>query len=144
MSFWDSSALLPLCVNEPASRLVQDISRAHDVPVFWWASIVECSSALERRSRSGELTFEEKRHAEQLLWELAAAWSEVQPSQALRQRAVRLLRQHDLRAADALQVAAALLWAGERPFGRVFVCLDSRLRQAAQREGFTVLPQDWV
>ena len=144
MSFWDSSALLPLSLNEPASALMRQISRAHGVPVVWWASLVECCSAMERRSRAGELQLEQKRQAERLLQQLTTAWSEVQPTHALRDRAVRLLASHNLRAADALQLAAALVWAGERPAGRIFVCLDSRLREAAHREGFTVLPETLI
>jgi hypothetical protein len=44
------------------------------------------------------------------------------------------------RAADTLQLAASLVWCRERPVGRSFVCLDARLREAAVREGFSVLP----
>ncbi len=47
---------------------------------------------------------------------------------------------HPLSAADALQLAAGLLWADGRPAHHDFVCLDQRLREAAQREGFRVLP----
>lgn len=141
MSFWDSSAIVPLCVHEPASALVRQISRAHGVPTVWWASLIECRSALERRARVGQLKRSQKRQAERLLEQLASAWSEVQSTLALRERALRLLAPHDLRAADALQLAAALVWAEERPAGRVFVCLDFRLRECAEREGFTVLPE---
>jgi hypothetical protein len=74
--------------------------------------------------------------------DLSALWVEVEPAAALRERAVRLLSSHNLRAADALQLAAALVWAEERPAGRVFVCLDARLREAARLDGFTVLPED--
>jgi uncharacterized protein len=144
MSFWDSSAILPLCVHEPASARMREISRAHGVPTVWWASFVECRSALERRARTGDLKRDPKRQAERLLEQLAAAWSEVQPTLALRERAVRLLGPHSLRAADALQLAAAIVWAEERPVGRTFVCLDSRLRESAEQEGFIVLPEALV
>ncbi len=144
MSFWDSSALLPLSVKEPASEQMQQIGREHGVGVVWWSSLVECRSALDRRHRDGQLNLPQKRQAERLLGQLATAWSEVQPTAALRDRALRLLSQHNLRAADALQLAAALIWAEERPLDRVFVCLDARLRDAAEREGFTVLPETLV
>jgi len=65
--------------------------------------------------------------------------SEILPSEPVRQRAQRLLRTHPLRAADALQLAAALVWAHESPAGLEFVCLDQNLREAASREGFKVL-----
>ena len=141
MTFWDSSAVIPLLVDEPASVSIRQLSRSHGVPTVWWGSYLECCSALERRSRAGQLTFEQKRQAEKLLHQLSTVWIEVQPTLALRDRAVRLLSPHNLRAADASQLAAALIWAGDRPSGRIFVCLDSRLREGAQREGFTVVPE---
>lgn len=141
MSFWDSSALLPLIVDEPASPPIREISRTQGLPVVWWGSLVECWSALERGARGGQLSVQQKRQAQRLLRQIASAWTEVQPAAVLRERALRLLSLHNLRAADALQLAAALVWAGERPAGRAFVCLDSRLRDGAEREGFTVLPE---
>jgi hypothetical protein len=64
----------------------------------------------------------------------------VSPSSAIRDAAIRLVRVHPLGAADALQLAAALVWAEARPEGREFVVLDRRLGEAAAREGFVVLP----
>jgi predicted nucleic acid-binding protein len=103
---------------------------------------VECSSALARRSRFESTLSSEQRRATARLADLVALWTEIQPGEILRERALRLLASHNLRAADALQLAAALVWAEERPAGRVFVCLDARLREAARLNGFTVLPED--
>jgi hypothetical protein len=75
-----------------------------------------------------------------MLAALSAAWSEVQPTEPVRLRAERLLTVHPLRAADALQLAAALLWGEDTPQGLDFVCLDQNLREAARKEGFAVLP----
>ena len=141
MSFWDSSAVLPLVLDEPATPVIDEIRRVHGVPVVWWATLIECHSALARRVRTGEMTAGQKQDSERLLRTLAEAWSEVQATAPLRERACRLLAVHDLRAADAMQLAAALAWSGERPDGRVFVCLDSRLRESAAKEGFSVLPE---
>ena len=53
MKFWDTSALVPMLVDEPASREMQTIlSRDGDVAV-WWATVVECVSAIGRRERVG-------------------------------------------------------------------------------------------
>jgi hypothetical protein len=49
---------------------------------------------------------------------------------------------HPLRAADALQLAAALIWVEEQPHGESFVSLDPRLRDSAAREGFTLVPSE--
>jgi hypothetical protein len=70
---------------------------------------------------------------------ISAAY-EIQPTEEVRATACRILRVHELRAADALQFAAALVWAGYHPAGLGFVCLDRKLREAAEREGFAVLP----
>jgi len=63
----------------------------------------------------------------------------MSPDEEVRRQARRLLRVHPLRAADALQLGAAIVWAG-RYEGREFVSLDARLREAARLEGFAVLP----
>ncbi|MGL4177739.1 MAG: hypothetical protein ACRCSN_16905, partial [Dermatophilaceae bacterium] len=75
------------------------------------------------------------RDAENRLHALAAAWVEVQPTPAGRALSVRLLHTHPLRAADSLQLAAALIAADQAFDDLEFVCLDSRLGDAAQREG---------
>lgn len=140
MRFWDSSAIIPLCVNEPASETLRRQMATDEDVVVWWLTRVECMSALSRRLREGVLQSEGERQARAVFDALAAGWSEVEPTEPVRQRAERLPMVHPLRAADALQLAAALLWAQETPRDLEFVCLDQSLRQAAHREGFTVLP----
>ncbi|MEK7409512.1 MAG: type II toxin-antitoxin system VapC family toxin [Acidobacteriota bacterium] len=144
MSFWDPSSILPLILDEPASPVVREIMKSQEATTVWWGTLVECHSALERRSRTGLMSGDQKRQALQLLRQLARAWHETLPTTLLRERALRLLALHDLRAADSLQLAAALVWSGEQPHGRAFVCLDSRLRASAEHEGFTVLPEAFI
>jgi len=45
-------------------------------------------------------------------------------------------RLEDLRAADALQLAAGLIGSGEHPPTLPFVCADPRLNDAARKAGF--------
>ena len=52
-----------------------------------------------------------------------------------------LSRDHPLKTADALQLAAALRWCEGDTMNASFVCLDNRLRGAALDEGFNVLPE---
>jgi uncharacterized protein len=78
-------------------------------------------------------------HALRLLRQLSASWHEVDPSDEIRETAVRFLRVHPLRAADALQLAAAFLAAERRPASLEIVALDDRLANAARKEGFAVL-----
>lgn len=107
--------------------------------VVWWATRVECVSAITRRIREGILGEEDEELSRTALGTLAEGWSEMQPTTRLRLLAERLLAKHPLRAADALQLAAALRWRGEQEEGRL-VCLDTRLREAAREEGFSVMP----
>jgi predicted nucleic acid-binding protein len=105
----------------------------------FWGTRVECESAIAGLEREGRL----RRRSAVAAWgraeRFAATWQEVQPVELLRETALRLLRVHDLRAADALQLAAALAVSEGRPASLSFVCLDERLAAAAEREGFQVL-----
>ncbi len=105
----------------------------------WWATEVECVSAVARVERLTDLTREAAIVALQRLDALAATWFEIEPAPSIRLTARRLLRVHNLRAADALQLAAAITAAEGDPSSLEFVTLDNRLADAAQREGFTVL-----
>jgi uncharacterized protein len=70
---------------------------------------------------------------------LAAGWHEVDPSDIVREVAARFLRVHPLRAADALQLAAAFIAAEQRPASLEMITLDERLASAAHKEGFSVI-----
>jgi hypothetical protein len=140
VKFWDTSAIVPLCVIEPATVRVRGVVDADPVLVVWWATRTECVSALSRLRREGVLRAADEREARGALDVLATAWSEILPSEPLRRRAERLLAVHALRAADAFQLAAALLWSRGGTSDRAVVSLDDRLREAAAREGFRVLP----
>lgn len=114
-----------------------------DAGIFaWWGTLVECESALSRVERASLLRPRSATAARSRLDRLAVTWQEVQPSDPLRDAARRFLRVHDLRAADALQLAAAVAAAEGRPVTLEFVCLDERLAAAAEREGFRVLGTD--
>jgi hypothetical protein len=119
---------------------VKKIVQADGAIVVWWTTPVECYSAFARRRRDDILTRAHEDQARHAVARLAADWTEVQPSRQVRETAARVLLLHPLRATDALQLAAGLLWADGRAAGQHFVCFDERLREAAQREGFEVLP----
>ena len=87
------------------------------------------------------MTTPDERAARHVLNTLAQAWAEVQPHDALRRRAERLLALHPLPTADALQLAAAIQWCRGATTSHEFVSFDQGLREAAYWEGFTVLPE---
>ena len=139
MKYWDSSALVPLMIEEAATAERRALLDADPGIATWWGSSVECASALHRLDREHGLGPTQMLRPFGQLRKLAGAWREVAPSERLRRRAVRLLGVHPLRAADALQLAAALRAAEEDPALLEFVCGDARLAEAARREGFTVV-----
>lgn len=139
MRFWDASALVPLCVSETNSAVTKSILSEDPHIAVWWGSPVECWSAFSRLRREGAADLSGEEAARTLLSAYQRAWNEILPSDEVRKQAGRLLRLHPLRAPDALQLAAALTWAGG-PGGGVAVILDHRLREAARLEGLTVVP----
>lgn len=140
MRFWDASALVPLCLTQPASAVARPLLEDDPEIAVWWGSPVECWSAFARLRREGTLSLSGEDAARSLLAQLQQAWTEIEPGAAVRIQTSRLLRLHPLRSLDALQLAAALVWAGSPPAG-VVVSFDDRLREAARLEGFKPLPE---
>jgi predicted nucleic acid-binding protein len=138
MAFWDSSAIVPLCCAQSATaqgrRLLVQLGRI----VAWWGTAVEARSAFARLVRDGDLNSAQRATAVKLLGQLRRSWDEIQPTEAVRTIAESLPDDYGLRAGDAWQLAAALVWCGERPRRRPFVCLDKHLAKAASDVGFTV------
>jgi uncharacterized protein len=138
MRYWDASALVALCVAEETTSTFRGLVEGG--VVTWAVSRVEIASAIERRSRENRLGSEARAKAMRALGELADSWVEIHSVAPVCERALRLLAVHALRAADAMQLGAALVAVSDRPRGHEFVCADLRLREAASREGFGVLP----
>lgn len=137
-AFWDSSALVPLCVHEANSRRVHGELRRF-VPVVWWGTPIEIHSAIAREHRLGQLSDGEKQKALTQLGILVSGLKEILPGDPVRDLARQLLDAHDLRAADSLQLAAALVWCQKRPTRRKFLSADHRLSDAARAQGFSVV-----
>ncbi len=139
MRFWDASAIVPLLVHEPATRRIQAIAQRDLDMLVWWGSQVECAWALARLERAGALDQKRAGFAFSRLTELADGWHEVEPNEIVRENAIRFLRVHPLRAADALQLGAAFAAAERRPSSLQVITLDERLADAARKEGFVLV-----
>ncbi len=139
MAFWDASALVPLCVHLRESASVRRLAGRDRWLTVWWGTPVELFSALARLLRQGALTGETHASAVKRLERLRTVWYEVPPGEEVRRLAEELPERYGLRALDAFQLAAALVWCGQRPRGRQFVCFDQRLGEAASRMGFAVV-----
>ena len=108
--------------------------------IVWALSPVEVHSALVCKRADGSLDpadFLAARNRANLFFSAATQVVVVEQVVA---RALRVLDLHPLRAADAMQLAAALVVSRERPETLPFVTLDARLAQVAEREGF---PLSW-
>lgn len=139
MRFWDASAVVAVIADEPAHGAMMNRLDEDPQVLAWWGTSVEIVSALARRERENKLSAGEVTSALAVLRHLAGAWHEIVPSDTVRRTAERLLRVHPLRAADSLQLAAAITASGHDPSTLEFVCLDDRLNMAARREGFIVI-----
>ena len=139
MRFWDSSVVVALLVDDARSVVAETWLREDPDLVVWWAAEIECASAICRLERDGVLEPGGARRALVRLRRLAGAWNEIEPTDAVRRAALRILRLHSLRAADALQLAAAFVAAEGDPGSLTLVTFDARLAAAAEREGFVLL-----
>ena len=144
MKFWEASAVAALCLEESRSPDVDRLLREDPGMTVWWATSVECASAIARHRRAGTLSADDEDAAFDVLDRLSSVWYEIQAGRLLRSYAFRVLRVHPLRAGDALQLAAALVWAGTPASGPTpaveIVTLDNRVAEAARLEGLAVLP----
>ena len=137
-AFWDTSALVPLFIEEGASRHARSRLRRYQ-PVVWWGSIVEVYSAICRLHREHQITDSQKQGALARARLLSQAWSEILPAEEVRELAIQLLDGHLLKASDSLQLAASLIWCKNRPASRDFICGDRQLSEAARSSGFSVI-----
>jgi predicted nucleic acid-binding protein len=138
VKFWESSALVPLLVEEEVTVPLRDLYFSEPGTITWWGTPVECASAVSRLEREGRLSPRAATERLERLDALIRQWYRIEPADAVLEIARRLLRVHPLRAADSLQLAAAVLASEGRPSTLEFVCLDGRLATAAEREGFPV------
>jgi len=140
MKFWDSSALVPLIANEENTDYCLRVLGDDPHILIWCLSGVEVVEALCRRLRDGVMTEEEFRKTKEELRIVLEHAAEIAAIEKVRARALRLLETHPLRAADACQLAAALVSSKEDPQRLAMICFDERLKKAAMKEGFAVNP----
>ena len=139
MRFWDASALVPLFIRETKSSEVESWRAADHGMTTWMMTRIEVVSAVARRKREQPELAALWERAIREVHEVAARWIEIWDADATRRHAERIVMEHPLRTADALQLGAALVAADGDPQSLELVTLDRRLADAARREGFPVL-----
>lgn len=140
IAFWDTSGIVPLCCFQEKSQELRTLRRKYRI-VAWWASLIEGHSALKRLLRENEISRTAYDEAVKRLEIQSETWREIKPTEKVRQLSINLIESEHLRTLDALQLASALVWCFEKPKGRIFVCCDDKLFEAAEKLGFTVLPK---
>lgn len=140
--FWDTSALIPLVVAERATARAERWLRKDPDVVVWTLTRVELLSALARRRREEPGATRRLLTARREILSAWQRWSEVTAVEIVRRHAERIVETHPVRAADALQIGAALVAAEDDPSTLDFVTLDQQQAVVAEREGFRVLSID--
>jgi predicted nucleic acid-binding protein len=137
--FWDTSAIVPLVIAESPSPKVKNWVRSDSEIIVWTLTRVELLSAIARRRREDSMSLPMLAAARRNIVRAWDGWSEITAVELVRRRAERLVEAYPLRAADALQLGAALIAAEDNPRNLEFVTLDRSLAEIAEREGFPVL-----
>lgn len=136
-AFWDSSALIPLCIKQPQSKTAEVFYVKFSVAA-WWGTEVEIRSGLTRLKRMGEIGVDQFEHAKALAGKIIDSWEPIRWQIDLAGNACKLLELHPLTAADAMRLAAALEACEHMPQGYAFITGDQRLAEAARQTGFAV------
>lgn len=137
MRFWDASAIVSLILDEAGSQSTRQCLESDPITIIWWSTQTEVVSALTRSLR--EERIQEIDTGLGLFREIIGRGSIVPPTDEILVISERLLRTHALRAADAHQLAAAIVASESQPSTLPFVCLDDRLIEAARKEGFHIV-----
>jgi predicted nucleic acid-binding protein len=139
-AFFDTSAVVPLCLAQTSSQRARQAYRSFSGQVVARTTLIEAASVVHRAVRLGQLNTVRVKGAIDRLAQLDKRWIEMALTDAARALAVDILARYDLRAGDAIQLASALIWCKEHPRNRPFVCFDERLSSAAGGAGFDVIP----
>lgn len=139
-AFWDTSAVVPLCVRQDSSQKFRRLWISSSRVIVWWGTTIEVRSTLSRLLQEKAIDIKGSQFALARLEAMRRKWSEIVPSENVRELAENLPDIYGLRTLDSCQLAAALVWCGGKPKGRLFVCDDIKLAEAARKAGFSVKP----
>ena len=135
--FWDASALAHVCIPGQITRTARDLVRA-DIIAVWWSTPLEVHSVLNRVHREGAISKAAIRASRERALGVLSGCLTIPPTDAVKELAFVQLDRFPLKASDALQLAAALIWCKQIPRGRRFICNDRQLLSAATATGFEV------
>jgi len=143
--FFDSSSIVKLYIEETGSDWVRKIFDNYPTPHLWISRIAgpEVTSALTRRFRSDDLDKENYQNClEYFELEYAQNFSRTDVTPDILQSAMILIKRHNLRSYDGVQLASALSVNrdSERELNQTvtFISADNQLCTAAEMEGLIV------
>jgi predicted nucleic acid-binding protein len=138
-AFWDTSAIVPLCVLQDATTAARREHRKYPAKTLWWGTQVEVRSSFAHLIRNGDIESDGFQIALKKWLAVSERARELPPSTHVHEIASDLPDKYGIRALDAFQLAAALVWCREKPRNRPFICADLRLAGAASDAGFDVI-----
>jgi uncharacterized protein len=139
--FADTSTFAKRYVNETGSAWVRHLTEPNsgNIVLISELTTVEMISLFARRVRDGSLsTTIETSLREAFLVNVDKDYLAVSLDMMVLKSAQRLVRQHDVRTLDAIQLACALQAVSLLGEQIVFTCADNKLLGAASAEGFEI------
>ena len=110
MKFWDSSALIPLLVEEETTVPLRDLYLVEEGAIVWWGASVECASAVCRLEREERLSPEAVTEALERLDALARSWHRIEPVDEILESARRF--------SGSIRCVLPTPFSWQRPFSR--------------------------
>lgn len=139
--YFDTSALIKKYIPEKDSEVILDIWEKAEGIGISKVGYAEVMAVFYRKKREGHFPSPLFRRILQNFKEDWKSFILIEVSPALETIIERLCSRHSLRGFDALHLASAGILRDKihQPVG--FVCIDIRLREAADQEHFEVLPK---
>ena len=108
IAYFDTSAIIPLVINEPATPLCQRIWHAAHMRATSLLSLVEAEAAIAQALRLARITREQGASVSTLLQSLWNEFFVIASSERIVRRAASLAHTQGLRGYDAVHCASAL------------------------------------
>lgn len=136
MAFWDSSAIVPLCISEDRSQAARRLWRSFPDHFVWRETAVEVESVFARLMREGIFDSLKLGKAQNRFAFIEEEWNLIDQTPRSIELARKFPIRYGLKALDCLQLAAALVWCKEFPKDKNFIAADEKLLKAANSLGF--------
>jgi uncharacterized protein len=138
ITFFDSSALVKIFVQEEHSERVELCLASSDLIGISELTLVEVAAAVARRAREKTLTPAQRDFAVASLNREAASFYVVELAGSVVTKAQEICSRESLRAGDSIQLASCLALAERLEAPVIFATFDRRLSQAGERLGAQV------